>query len=126
MHDSEKKVVRVSAVASYGEMIVAGREARRWDRKELARRLGVKYSSVQRWESNTNPPKRGNAVALQRLLGLPGDEWWSALGATIVPSPEGKVIPGVIEFFSRYDAQGQRQILSFLEQLGTAIEQETQ
>jgi transcriptional regulator with XRE-family HTH domain len=53
-----------------GQRIREARLARGWTHEELARRVGVNWRTVQRWQKG-NPPRLAKLVELADLFGLP-------------------------------------------------------
>lgn len=106
-------------------MITAARLARDpddpWDRYKLADRMGVSYATISRWETNKARPGRESANKLTKVLGIPAEELWEAIGADLVVSPEGRVAAEVIEYFSRFDPEAQKAIVRHLQLAGEMV-----
>lgn len=54
---------------TWGEAVKAAREAKGWTQAELAARIGVSYSTVQKWEGPGQEPKLGQVQRVQRVFG---------------------------------------------------------
>jgi len=61
-------------VADLGRRIVQQREAKGWDRVELARRLGVTRERLRNWERGKHAPPLKALIGLRRELGISMDE----------------------------------------------------
>jgi transcriptional regulator with XRE-family HTH domain len=61
-------------LAAFGRRIARLRKDRRWDRPELARRLGVSRQRLAHWERGENSPPLDVLLALGRELGVSVDE----------------------------------------------------
>ena len=75
-------------VSTFGDRLARAREYGRMDQAQLARRLGVKLSTVRNWEADRSEPR---ANKLQMMSGL--------LNVTIVwlMTGQGEGIPDVVE-----------------------------
>lgn len=56
--------------ATLGDRITAGRDARGYSQKDLARRLGVKLKTIQSWEDDQSEPRANKAQMLSGMLGV--------------------------------------------------------
>lgn len=57
-------------VATFGDRLAAGREAAGMDQAALARRLGVKSSTVRKWEEDLSEPRANRLSMIAGLLGV--------------------------------------------------------
>lgn len=60
--------------ATFGDRMAAAREALGLDQKGLASRLGVKLSTIQRWEEDQSEPRANKLVMLAGVLNV-GMPW---------------------------------------------------
>ncbi|WP_149142701.1 helix-turn-helix domain-containing protein [Gemmobacter caeruleus] len=56
-----------AATATFGDRLAGAREAADWSQEALARRLGVRLSTLQAWENDSAEPR---ANRLQMLAGM--------------------------------------------------------
>lgn len=57
--------------ATFGDRLAAAREALGMDQKALAGRLGVKLSTIERWENDQSEPRANKLVILAGVLNVP-------------------------------------------------------
>ena len=72
--------------ATFGDRLALAREAAGLDQKALSQRLGVKRSTVQRWEDDIDEPRANRLQMLSGLLGV--SMRWLLTGAGQGPSEE--------------------------------------
>lgn len=60
------------------ERLEAGLKTRCWSRSDLARRLGIDPSAVSRWVSGKSSPDAHHRLAIERLFGIPQNDWLTA------------------------------------------------
>jgi transcriptional regulator with XRE-family HTH domain len=53
-------------------------KARGWSRSEFARRLHIDPSAVSRWVSGKSSPDAHHRVVIERVFGIPQNEWLTA------------------------------------------------
>ena len=58
------------AAATFGDRLSAAREAIGMDQRTLATRLGVKLSTIQRWEDDQSEPRANRLVMLAGVLNV--------------------------------------------------------
>ncbi len=73
--------------ATLGDRIAAAREARGLKVDELARKLGVKPSTVRSWEADTSEPRSNRMQMLAGMLGV-GLSWLMAGQGEGVVAPD--------------------------------------
>lgn len=56
--------------ATFGDRLAAAREALGMSQRDLATRLGVKLSTVQRWEDDQSEPRANKLIMLSGLLNV--------------------------------------------------------
>lgn len=59
------------------DRLAAGLKARAWSRTELAKRLGIDPSAVSRWVNGKAAPDPHHRLAMERLFGIPQNDWLS-------------------------------------------------
>ncbi|PIE13132.1 MAG: transcriptional regulator [Rhodobacterales bacterium] len=58
------------AMATFGDRVAGAREAAGMDQKTLAKRLGVKLSTLQAWENDMSEPRANRLSILSGLLNV--------------------------------------------------------
>ena len=71
----------------FGERVKNAREASGMSRKEMASRLGVKSSTVGKWESGKEDPRANRLQMIASLLNVP--LLWLLAGSQQVPDQSG-------------------------------------
>ncbi len=56
--------------ATFGDRVVAARQAMGWAQSDLARQLGVKLKTVQSWEDDLSEPRANKAHMLAGVLNI--------------------------------------------------------
>ncbi|MFQ6553113.1 helix-turn-helix domain-containing protein [Aestuariibius insulae] len=56
--------------ATFGDRVAGAREAAGLDQQELAKRLGIKLSTLRNWEEDLNEPRANKLQMLSGLLGV--------------------------------------------------------
>ena len=59
-----------SDVATFGDRLAAAREAAGMEQAALARRLGVKASTIRKWEEDLSEPRANRLSMIAGLLGV--------------------------------------------------------
>ena len=57
-------------VATFGDRVAAAREKALIDQEELAKRLGIKLSTLRAWEDDTSEPRANRLATLAGVLGV--------------------------------------------------------
>ena len=57
-------------VATFGDRLAAAREAAGMDQNALARRLGVKSTTIRKWEEDLSEPRANRLSVIGGLLGV--------------------------------------------------------
>lgn len=94
----------------------------RWSQAYVGKRLGVSGPTYGRWEVKGEVPKIDQLEAVAALLGIPRDEALRAAGAGVTPTGEAKLYPRLVAFLEKLPLDSQRDLLSYLEGLGKALE----
>ncbi len=88
-------------IATFGDRLAGAREAAGMDRKELARRLGVKLKTLAGWEDDLAEPRANKLQMLAGLLNV--SLTWLLTGqgeGVAAPDDSGEVDPGVQKVLS--------------------------
>ncbi len=87
--------------ATFGDRVAGAREAAGMDRKELARRLGVKLKTLAGWEDDLAEPRANKLQMLAGLLNV--SLTWLLTGqgeGVAAPDDSGEADPGVQKVLS--------------------------
>lgn len=75
--------------STFGDRLAGAREAAGMTRGELARRMGLKVTTIEKWEDDRSEPRANRLATLSRLLGVSLRWLLDAEGEGIdAPSPE--------------------------------------
>ena len=75
-------------MATFGDRLAAAREEQGLEQKDVARRLGVKTSTVLNWEEDRAEPRANRVQMLAGILGV--SITWLLSGQGEGPSPAGE------------------------------------
>ena len=70
MHDDTSGAYYAEENATFGDRLAAAREAAGLEQKELARRVGVKPSTLRNWENDVAEPRANRLTILSGVLGV--------------------------------------------------------
>jgi transcriptional regulator with XRE-family HTH domain len=82
--------------ATFGDRVAAAREAADMTQKQMARRLGVKHSTVRDWEDDLSEPRANKLSMMAGLLGV--SIVWLLTGegdGVAAPVDEGPISPDI-------------------------------
>ena len=80
------------ASATFGDRLSAAREASGMSRKDLAKRLGVKVSTLARWEEDRSEPRANRLQMLSGMLGV-SLRWLLTGAGDGVEPPDAAALP---------------------------------
>ena len=75
--------------ATFGDRLVAAREKSNLSQQDLAKRLGVKNSTIKSWENDNSEPRANRRSMLAGLLNV-SITWLISAGGSGVEGPEKK------------------------------------
>ena len=79
--------------ATFGDRLAAAREAQGLDQRALAARLGVKLSTVQRWEDDQSEPRANKLIALAGILNVSMRWLLTGEGEGLDGPGDGRMLP---------------------------------
>ena len=96
--------------ATFGDRLAAAREAAGMTQKELAKRLGVKASSLRAWEEDLNEPRANRLSMLSGLLNvsLPWLLTGEGAGVEVAPAVEGPELSEILREMRALQAQARQ------------------
>lgn len=77
--------------ATFGDRLAAAREAAGLDQKELARRVGVKQSTLKNWENDVAEPRANRLTMLSGILGVSLRWLLTGEGEGVSPPDEAEI-----------------------------------
>ena len=77
--------------ATFGDRLAAAREAAGLDQKDLARRVGVKSSTLRNWENDLAEPRANRLTMLSGILGVSLRWLLTGEGDGVLPPDEAEV-----------------------------------
>lgn len=89
-------LARLDQPMMFNEFIRVRREAKGWNQRDLAIRLGVKQQTVSRWESGIAVPRPDRCLQLADALGVPRPEVLRLAGY-LDPAAAGAPDPAVLD-----------------------------
>lgn len=82
-------VPRTRASAALRKALAPGAD-QRMSQRELAKQLGIASASVSAWKDSTARPEVHFRRAVERLLGIPFDDWMTAAEKRIADGPRAR------------------------------------
>ena len=84
--------------ATFGDRLTAARESAGLGQEELARRLGVKPSTLRSWEEDTKEPRANRLATVAGMLGVSLRWLLTGEGAGVsAPTDNGTMPPGAAD-----------------------------
>ncbi|PIE16119.1 MAG: transcriptional regulator [Rhodobacterales bacterium] len=102
--------------ATFGDRVVAARQAMGWAQNDLARQLGVKLKTVQSWEDDLSEPRANKAHMLAGVLNI--SLAWLLTGEGLgITDPDQPSVPAQVKEVLAQMRQLRAQIAGRLDQL---------